>query len=149
MERERDGRDQERVRALCQQKRDHNAFVCVKRHRMGGVGDEPNDESNRVDPQREAEEKWRAIDRRCRNSRVRSGPHWRRPNIFFRPDKKGGLIQNAETAATASVDKGGNCRVDDRGVANQTGDSEENWSQRRLSTFTQISRECIERIPKR
>jgi hypothetical protein len=58
---------------------------------MAGVVDEPDDES--------------------RNRRYR--------DIFFQPDKKGGLKQDAEIAATASVDKGGNCRVDDRVGADQ------------------------------
>jgi hypothetical protein len=38
--------------------------VFVKDQRIAGVVDEPDEESNRIDAQREAEEKWRAINRR-------------------------------------------------------------------------------------
>jgi hypothetical protein len=48
---------------------------------MAGVVDEPDEESNRIDAQRDAEEKWPVINRRSRNRRVRRGSlNWRRPN---------------------------------------------------------------------
>jgi hypothetical protein len=81
MESQRDETDQERVRAVRQPRSDHNAFVCVKDQRMAGVVDEPDEKSNRIDAQSDAEEKWREINRRRRNSRVRRGGlKWKRPN---------------------------------------------------------------------
>jgi hypothetical protein len=78
---ERDERDQERLRAVRQSRRDYNAFVCEKGQRMAGVVDEPDEESNRIDAQRDPEEKWRAINRRSMNRRVSRGSlKWRRPN---------------------------------------------------------------------
>jgi hypothetical protein len=81
MESERDETDQERVRAVRQPRRDYNAFVCVKDQRMAGVVGEPDEESNRMNAQGEAEEKWPVINRRSRNTRVRRGGRkWRRRN---------------------------------------------------------------------
>jgi hypothetical protein len=77
MESERDERDQERVRALRHPRRDYNAY-------------EPDDESNRIDGQRDTEEKWREINRRCTNRRARRGGlKWRRPDSGERRAESG------------------------------------------------------------
>jgi hypothetical protein len=64
MERERDERDQERIRAMRQRNKDYNAFVREKDQRMTDVLDKPDYESNGIDAQREAEAKWRTINMR-------------------------------------------------------------------------------------
>jgi hypothetical protein len=48
---------------------------------MAGVVDEPDKSRNRIDAQREAEEKSPILNRQSRNRRVRRGRlKWRRPN---------------------------------------------------------------------
>jgi hypothetical protein len=104
MESERDETDQERVRAVRQPRRDYKSFVCVKDQRRT---DEPDEESNRIDARRE--EQWPVINRNRQPDMEQTKQRRCDRGLFIRPDKKGDRVkQNAEAAARASVDEGGN-----------------------------------------
>jgi hypothetical protein len=113
-----------------------NAFACVN-----GVVDEPGDESNQQTVQEQPGEK--------RRPGLEATEEQRAVIAIFSSD----LTRKADSNRTRRRQRrhlwiragiaGSSC------VANQSMNSEENWSQPCRANFTQIFRECIEWIPKR